>query len=149
MIEQRRSSILPQMRKNKIIGFSAIAVLVSVPLIISGCSSIGKTTGSENPTSTSTTVTSTISRPKPVIKSVDATTSGMENNYYAILEITLKNEGSDGTVIVHATLTQGSQTQTNDMITNINKNTTQVVRLTFPLKWKGGEWTQTVEAISP
>jgi hypothetical protein len=88
-------------------------------------------------------------KPQPVVKSVEAITSGMDSNYYAILEITIDNKGSDGTVIVKATLTQGGVTQTNEMVTNLNKDKTQMMRLTFPLKWKGGDWTQSVEVVVP
>ena len=73
----------------------------------------------------------------------------MGDHYFAILEITIDNRGTDGTVVVTASLTQGGVTQTNEMITNLNKDKTQVLRLTFPLKWKGGDWTQTVEVTVP
>ena len=123
-----------------------VAAVALVLLVTSGCDVFKS---GDEPTATTTAPVTNISKPRPVIKSVEATTSGMGDNYFAILEITIDNKGTDGTVIVHATLTQGGVTQTNEMITNLNKDKTQVLRLTFPLKWKGGEWTQSVEVTVP
>ena len=125
-----------------------MASLGLILLLTSGCD-VFKSDDDSSATATTTAPVTNISKPRPVVKSVEATTSGMEANYYAILEITIDNKGTDGTVIVHATLTQGGVTQTNEMITNLNKDKTQVLRLTFPLKWKGGEWTQSVEVTVP
>lgn len=132
------------MHQSKLIGFTALAILVVTLFLVPGCLS-----GTNVPNSGSSTPTPAVAKPRPVIESVNAITSGLGNNYYAILEVTLRNEGSDGTAVVSASVTQGNQTQTNEMVTNINHNTTQVLRLTFPLKWKGGDWTQTVQAIVP
>ncbi|AKG53950.1 hypothetical protein DGWBC_1303 [Dehalogenimonas sp. WBC-2] len=73
----------------------------------------------------------------------------MGDKYFAILEITIENQGTDGTIIVKATLTQAGQTQTNEMVTSMSKGKIQVLRLVFPLKWLGGEWTQSVETTVP
>ncbi len=136
----------------KMLRVVSVGVLAAVLLLTSGCDNVNDFFSSDDDPSATATTTSpvtNISKPRPVVKSVEATTSGMENNYFAILEITIDNKGTDGTVIVHATLTQGGVTQTNEMITNLNKDKTQVLRLTFPLKWKGGEWTQSVEVTVP
>jgi hypothetical protein len=134
----------------KVLRLAFIAVLALSLLLASGCDSIKGAFNSNDDTSTTTAgpVTS-MPKPKPVVKSVEATTSGMDNHYYAILEITIENKGSDGTVIVRATLTQGGVTQTNEMITNLDKDKTQTLPLVFPLKWQGGDWTQTVDVIVP
>lgn len=130
---------------------ASVSVLVLILLVASGCDSIkGVFNSNDENTSTATAppVTS-MPKPKPVVKTVEATTSGMDSHYYAILEITIENQGSDGTVIVRATLTQAGVTQTNDMITNLDKGKTQTLPLVFPLKWQGGDWTQTVDVIVP
>jgi len=134
----------------KVLRIAFVTVLALTLLLASGCDSIKGAFNSNDNTSTTTAppVTS-MPKPKPVVKSVEANTSGMDNHYYAILEITIENKGSDGTVIVRATLTQGGVTQTNDMITNLDKDKTQTLPLVFPLKWQGGDWTQTVDVIVP
>jgi len=126
--------------------FLALTILVLSVIFAAGCSKIN-TAGSAS--ASQTTASDDLSKPKPVIVSVDATTSGMEDNYYAILEVTIKNTGSDGTVIVTATLTQAGQSRSSQMITNINHNTTQLLRFAFPLKWLGGDWTQNVVVSLP
>ncbi|PPD57391.1 hypothetical protein [Dehalogenimonas etheniformans] len=134
----------------KIVRVAAVAVLAVSLLLASGCDSVKGVFDSKDDTSTTTALPVTsMPKPKPVVKSVEATTSGMDSHYYAILEITIENKGSDGTVIVRATLTQGGVTQTNDMITNLDKDKTQTLPLVFPLKWQGGDWTQTVDVIVP
>ena len=138
------------MVRARVVRIAALSVLALTLILASGCDSIKGAFGSNDNSSTTTAPPVTaMPKPKPVVKSVEATTSGMENNYFAILEITIDNKGSDGTVIVKATLTQGGVTQTNEMITNLNKDKTQMLRLTFPLKWKGGDWTQSVEVVVP
>ena len=132
------------MYRSRLFGFIALAILMVALLLTPGCSS-----GTNVPSSPGSTPNPIVAKPKPVIESVNAITSGMGNNYFVILEVTIKNEGSDGTVIVSASITQGDQTQANKMVTNMNRNTTQVLRLTFPLKWEGGEWTPTVQALVP
>jgi hypothetical protein len=133
----------------KFLRIAAITILALTLLLAAGCDSI-KGAFSKDDTSTTTALPVTsMPKPRPVVKSVEATTSGMESHYYAILEITIENLGSDGTVIIKATLTQGGVTQTNDMITNLDKDKTQTLPLVFPLKWQGGDWTQTVDVIVP
>jgi hypothetical protein len=102
-----------------------------------------------SPPASPTTAMSSLTRPQPVVVSVNDTTSGMKDNYYVILAVTIKNIGSAGTVIIDASVTQASQTKTNEMITNLAQNSTQVVDLVFPLVWMGGDWTQTVSVTVP
>ena len=127
-----------------VVGVLAILVLAST----AGCSALKQQPSSTISTSTNPTVTD-VGKPNPVIESVDATTSGMNSAYYAILEITVQNQGSDGTILVQATVTQAGKTTTNQMVTNIDKNTTQELNLVFPLVWQGGTWTETVQASIP
>ena len=138
------------MVRTKVLRVASVGVLALTLLLASGCDSIkGVFSSNDNSSTTTAPPVTAMPKPKPVIKSVEATTSGMEDKYYAILEITIDNQGPDGTVIVKATLTQGGVTQTNEMITNLDKGKIQTIPLVFPLKWKGGDWTQTVDVTVP
>ncbi|MEK7280754.1 MAG: hypothetical protein AAB037_00170, partial [Chloroflexota bacterium] len=88
-------------------------------------------------------------KPLPVVGTVTAATTGMFDNYYAIVEATVKNNGADGMVIVAGIITQGANTVKAELPTYITRNTTQTVKLVFPLKWKGGDWTPDVQAVLP
>jgi len=133
----------------KVLRVVVVCALAFTLLLASGCDSIKGVFSKDDTSTTTAPPVTAMPKPKPIVKSVEAITSGMENNYYAILEITIDNVGSDGTVIVKATVTQGGVTQTNEMITNLNKDKTQVIPLVFPLKWKGGDWTQSVDVTVP
>ena len=137
------------MFRTKFIRVASITVLALTLLLASGCDSIKGAFSKDDTSTTTAPPVTAMPKPKPVVKSVEANTSGMENHYYAILQITIDNLGSDGTVIVKATLTQGGVTQSNDMITNLDKGKTQTLSLVFPLKWQGGDWTQAVDVIVP
>jgi len=97
----------------------------------------------------STPTTPEVLKPKPIVEAVNAATSGMLDNYYASMDITIKNDGADGTVNVIASVTQGTQTIKNEIPVYITRNAKQVVRLVFPLKWKGGDWTPDVQVQVP
>jgi len=92
---------------------------------------------------------SEISKPRPTVLLVNATTAGVFENYYAILDITAKNEGADGVVIIVASITQGGETKKNEMPVFLTKDNAQTIRLVFPLKWRGGDWTPTVATEVP
>jgi len=78
-----------------------------------------------------------------------ATTSGTQSAYYATLDIQVKNEGAEGTVLVQASITQDEKTTSNEMPVYLAQNETHELKLTFPLEWEGGEFTSTVDAIVP
>jgi hypothetical protein len=80
---------------------------------------------------------------------VNATTTGIEDNYYAILNITAKNQGADGIIIVVGSITQAGQTQTNEIPVYLTSGSSQIVKLVFPLKWEGGAWTPSVQTEVP
>ena len=65
------------------------------------------------------------------------------------LDINIKNEGSEGTVLVQAAVTQAGKTITNEMPVFVKKGATGETKMTFPLVWKGGETTYTIKAITP
>jgi len=130
------------MRRAKL---SCVAILIMLVVVIFSASGCFVKSSSIN----STPTTPEVLKPKPIVEAVNAATGGMLDNYYAILDITVKNDGADGTVNVIASVTQGTQTIKNEMPVYITRNATQVVRLVFPLKWKGGDWTPDVQVQVP
>lgn len=120
---------------------AATGVLILAILLASGC--FGEVVGgAQQPTAET-------SKPKPVIESVVGASSGMDDNYYAILDITVNNEGADGTILVTGIITQGNNKSSSDMIASIKRNEKQVIRLVIPLKWEGGDWTPSAQVRVP
>jgi hypothetical protein len=133
------------MRYTRFVGVVILVVLTA--FLASACGGGSASTEAE-PTS-SYTQSSQISKPKPKVVLVNATTAGVFENYFAILDITAKNEGADGVVIIVASITQGSDTKTSEMPVSLKKDEAQSIRLVFPLKWRGGEWTPSVTTEVP
>jgi len=132
------------MKCTKLVG---VIILIAIAVVMaSACG--GGSSASTNPKPTAV-ASSDISKPSPTVLLVNATTAGVLDNYYAILNITAKNEGADGIVIVVASITQAGQTQRNEMPVYLTAGSAQTVKLVFPLKWKGGDWTPTVETVLP
>jgi hypothetical protein len=126
---------------------AGVLILIAIAAIMaSACGGGGSANTNPQPTSVPA---SDISKPRPTVLLVNATTAGILDNYYAILNITAKNEGADGIVIVVATITQAGQTQKNEMPVYLTSGSAQTVKLVFPLKWKGGDWTPTVQTEIP
>src|SRR4030043_2067678 len=93
---------------------AGVVVFVAIAaLLASACGGGGASTEAE-PTK-SFAQSSQISKPKPKVMLVNATTAGVFENYFAILDITAKNEGAEGVVIIVASITQGSDTKTSEM----------------------------------
>jgi hypothetical protein len=90
-----------------------------------------------------------VNKVKVSVESVNAITSGAQDKYYVILEVTIKNDGADGIVVLMGTVTQGTSTMSNELPIYITHGTKEVVPLVFPLKWKGGDYTQHVEIQVP
>ena len=132
------------MKCTKLAGVIILIALAAVRA--SACGGGGSANTNPKPTSVPA---SDISKPSPAVLLVNATTAGILDNYYAILNITAKNEGADGIVIVVASITQAGQTQRNEMPVYLTSGSAQTVKLVFPLKWKGGDWTPTVETVLP
>ena len=130
------------MSRAKLLAITILATLAAILFTASSCSG-----GLHSTTSTPTPPE--VIKPKPTVETVVATTSGMADKYYAILEITVRNDGADGTVIIVGGITQGGQTIENDFPLYITRNAKQVVRLVFPLKWNGGDWAPNVQAHVP
>jgi hypothetical protein len=140
MTERREAT----MKGTKLAGVILLIVIAAV--MASACG--GGSSASTNPKPTSVP-SSDISKPNPTVLLVNATTAGIEENYYAILNITAKNEGADGIIIVVGSITQAGQTQRNEIPVYLTSGSAQTVKLVFPLKWKGGEWTPTVQTEIP
>jgi hypothetical protein len=140
MTERREAN----MKGTKLAG---VIILIAIAAVTaSACG--GGSSASTNPKPTAV-ASSDISKPSPAVLLVNATTAGVFDNYYAILNITAKNEGADGVVIVVGSITQAGQTQTNEIPVYLTAGSAQTVKLVFPLKWKGGDWTPTVQTEVP
>lgn len=126
---------------------AGVIILIAIAAVMaSACGGGGSANTNPQPTSVPA---SDISKPRPTVLLVNATTAGVFENYYAILNITAKNEGADGVVILVASITQAGQTQKNEMPVYLTAGSAQTVKLVFPIKWKGGDWTPTVQTEVP
>ena len=126
---------------------AGVIILIAIAAVTaSACG--GGSSASTNPIPTAV-ASSDICKPSPAVLLVNATTAGVFENYYAILNITAKNEGADGVVIVVASITQAGQTQNNEIPVYLTSGSAQTVKLVFPLKWKGGDWAPTVQTEVP
>jgi len=126
-------------------GAFVLVLLISLGLL-PGCglfSSGGgaSATGSPSPAA--------VLKPKPSVIDVTASTSGQLDYYYAILEIALKNDGAEGTVLLTVSITQGADVKSREVPVFLSKNAREALRLVFPLKWKGGDWTPAVKVEVP
>jgi len=126
---------------------AGVIILIAIAAVMtSACGGGGSTSTNPKPTAVAS---SNISKPSPAVLLVNATTAGVFDNYYAILNITAKNEGADGIIIVIGSITQAGQTQKNEMPVYLTAGSAQTVKLVFPIKWKGGDWTPTVQTDVP
>ena len=129
------------MQRMRIITAAIWIIFASLVLSASGCSGI--TAGS------STTTPSGPVKPRPVIAPYTATTSGTAAAYYTTLVIKVKNEGAEGTVLVQASVTQAGATNSREQEVYLASGETHELKLTFPLIWKGGDFSSNVQAIVP
>jgi len=126
---------------------AGVIILIAIAAVMaSACGGGGSTSTNPKPTAVAS---SNISKPSPAVLLVNATTAGVFDNYYAILNITAKNEGADGVVIVVGSITQAGLTQRNEIPVYLTAGSAQTVKLVFPLKWKGGDWAPTVQTEVP
>ena len=126
---------------------AGVIILIAIAAVMaSACGGGGSANTNPKPTSVPA---SDISKPNPTVLLVNATTAGIEGNYYTILNITAKNQGADGIIIVVGSITQAGQTQSNEIPVYLTSGSAQTVKLVFPLKWKGGEWTPSVQTEVP
>lgn len=121
-----------------------ILLILVAAVLASACGGGGASTEAQ------TTVPSAqINKPKPTVILVNATTAGVLDNYFAILDITVRNDGADGVIVVVGTVTQAGETKRNEIPVSLTKGATQTVKLVFPLKWRGGDWTPNVTTEVP
>jgi hypothetical protein len=127
---------------------AGVIILIAIAAVMASACGGGGSPSNTNPKPTAV-ASSNISKPRPAVLLVNATTAGVFDKYYAILNITAKNEGADGIVIVIGSITQAGQTQRNEIPVYLTSGSAQTVKLVFPIKWKGGDWMPTVETEVP
>jgi hypothetical protein len=134
-----------EVRPMKLTKLAGIILLVAIAaLLASACGSGGASTEAKT-----AIPSSEITKPKPTVVLVNATTAGVFDNYCAILDISIRNDGADGMVVVVGTITQAGETKKNEIPVYLTQGTTQRVKLVFPLKWRGGDWTPNVTVEVP
>lgn len=128
----------------RIILTGAVILVLTIALLtgLTGCFLSGSTTSKDKPTPT-------VVKPSPEVVNVVANTSGTQTAYYATLDIKVKNNGAEGTILVKATLTQNGKISSNEMPVFLKQDETHELKLTFPLIWQGGDFTSNVETIVP
>jgi len=84
-----------------------------------------------------------------VVEKVVATTSGTEAAYFATLDISVKNNGAEGTILVIGSITQGGRTSQSEMPVFLKEGQSHELKLTYPLVWRGGDFTSNVQTIIP
>jgi hypothetical protein len=117
-------------------------VLAALMLLATSCFG---SSGSPTPTVNSTDAI----KPKPSVQNVVASTSGIANAYYATLDITVKNDGAEGTILVIGTVTQGGVSNQSQEPVFLKQGESHELKLTFPLVWQGGAFTSNVQTIIP
>jgi hypothetical protein len=131
------------MKRLNIFSAAILIIAVALMLITPGCFGGTGIIGNSTPT------TPTVVKPQPRIESVVATTSGTQSSYYATLDIKVKNDGAEGTILVKATVTQGGKSSQNEMPVFLKQGEDHELKMTFPLVWEGGEFTSDVQTVIP
>jgi FlaG/FlaF family flagellin (archaellin) len=130
------------MGRFKLISAVIMVTLAAVMLITAGCFG-------SSATGQSTSNTPTVVKPQPRIENVVATTSGTKNAYYVTLDIKVKNDGAEGTVLVKASVTQAGNARSDEMPVFLKQGESHELKMTFPLVWQGGEFKSDVTAVIP
>ena len=130
--------------KRKVLTGAAITLLL-IALLMSMTSCFSSSTGGSTPTVSSTAAL----KPKPSVQNVVASTSGIEGAYFATLDITVKNDGAEGTILVQGAVTQSGRTSQSEMPVFLKQGQTSEVKLTYILIWKGGDFTSNVQTLVP
>jgi len=129
------------MHWNRILGVISLIVVIVFILLSASCF------GTD--TSSTTSTTSSALKPQPKVESVIATTSGTETAYFTTLDIKVRNDGAEGTILVVASVTQNGTTNQNKMPVFLKKGENHELKMTFPLVWGGGEFTSNVQTTVP
>ncbi len=130
---------------------AAIFIILATLAIVlsSACGRAAATTVTPTSSAPTQPMPAEVVKPSPTVLAVNATTSGMFDNYYAVLDVTLRNDGADGMVILVGSINQANQTTKGELPLYLARNTTETVRLVLPLKWRGGDWTPSAEVDVP
>lgn len=137
-------------RKLAITGILATLAILSLLLLSTACG--GKSAATVTITDISPQYEPSppdTTKPKPAVMSVTAATTGIFDSYSAIVDATIKNDGTEGVVVVVGTMTQQGTASKTELPIYMARNSTMTVRLVFPLKWRGGEWTPDVQVEIP
>ena len=130
------------MQRYKLLIVAVLVVIAALTITATGC-------GHSKSSVTSNPSTISVIKPEPTVAKVTASTSGVQNNYYADLDITVKNNGADGTILVKASVTQVDNTSTQEQAVFIKGGQTQELKMTFHILWEVGDWTPSVQAVVP
>ena len=131
------------MQRAKLFGAAILVIMAALMLVATSCF------GGNSFSSGSSGGTPAVVNPQPVVESTVASTSGTQSAYYATLDIKVKNNGADGTILVLASVTQSGKTSQNEMPVFLKQNEEHELKMTFPLTWQGGDFTSSVQAILP
>jgi len=132
------------MSQRRLPDVAALVLVAAALFLASGCHG-----GSipANPTQPTTVEVKTV---KPSVESVEVVNTGTPDKYYAILDVTVRNDGADGMVIIVGSITQGTQTPiTSEIPVYLTGNSKQVIQIVLPLKWGGGQFTAKAEVHIP
>jgi hypothetical protein len=130
------------MNRKILSGAAVIIMLAGLVLVSTSC--LGSSSATTPATNSSEAV-----KPKPSVSSVIASTSGIQGAYYATLDITVKNDGAEGTILVVGSVTQSGTTNQAEMPVFLKQGESHELKLTFPLVWKGGDFTSNVQTLIP
>lgn len=122
---------------------SSILILAFFIFALSSCSKTNSLSSNSSAPSIA------IVKPNPDIVSVVASTNGVQDAYYVTLDITIKNNGAEGTILVIASVAQAEKVEQNEMPVFIKSGQTQEIKMTFPLVWQGGNWNPSAKAFVP
>jgi hypothetical protein len=130
------------MKSSRLLGVAVLFAAAAFMILATGC--LGNSTAASTPTGTPIVL-----MPQPQVESVVASTSGTQSGYFAILNIKVKNSGAEGTILVQASVTQNGRISQNEMPVYLQQGEEHELKLTFPLVWKGGDFTCNVQAVLP
>lgn len=128
---------------------TVIMLAISAVVLFSACSRAGATTVTPTNPAPVALAPAEVVKPKPQVLAVNATTSGMFDNYYVVLDVTIRNDGADGMIILVGSINQANTNTKGELPLYLARNVTETVSLVLPLKWRGGDWTPSVTAELP
>lgn len=129
------------MKRFKISSVIILIIMLVIMITAPGCF--------KESSSNTTSITATALKPQPKVESVIATTSGTEAAYFTTLDIKVKNDGAEGTILVVAGVTQNGKSSQEKMPVFLKKGESHELKMTFPLVWLGGDFTTNVQTIVP